>query len=229
MHHKAYMNLLIAEEQNPVIKEQLKAIVGEDSAGERPTDGTPREVKDLFGDGYLFIKEIIDMIDSGEDMSTLDICCGKGEGLDVLGPRSLGVDIHVGEDSHSRVIKDDLTNPEQSIYPDIVTWFQGIEHFSAEDSDNIINNVLDVYMPDTVIISTINKDCDPWVSGWFILTGHYNPYHVNEFDAFEFQELSQYFTDTMFYSQYWVPNKGSVFVPGLYEDAINFYMVAKTA
>lgn len=223
---KEYLRLIIKKETNTSIKEQLIAILGEEGSGERPTEETPKSIFELFEDGYIFFGDFISSNSAAEglDLSVLDICCGKGSGLKHLGNNALGVDI--AENDNDLVYEDDLFNPHRKWRFDVVSWLQGIEHFEKEDSELILETIKNIYRPETVLISTINKDCNPWIDGEFILTGKYNPYHLNEFDAFEFQELAKHFSASIFISQYWVDGQ-SVFVNGLYEDAINFYMVGE--
>lgn len=221
-----YLRQLARDETDPLIKEQLLAILGEGSAGERPGNNTPKAIIDLFDDGYVFFSKLIrDICGAPVNEDILDLCCGEGTGLKHFGPNAFGVDINLTD--NPKVIKDDLINPTIAKDYDIVTWLQGIEHFNKDDQNKIFDTILHWYKASSVMISTINKDCNPWVDGSFILTGDYNPYHLHEFDAFEFQDLARHFNEdapVLFFSQYWVDGQ-SVFVSGLYEDAINFYLI----
>jgi len=210
-------------EKDPKIKSQLLDILKEPSVGERPGDSTPQSIKDLLNDGYIFFGNIINQYFGHS--SVLDLCCGEGKGLKYFGHNASGVDII--ENDNLCVFKDDIINPKISNAEDnfdVVTWLQGIEHFTLEDQEKIFNTIKNIYKPDFVLISTINKDTDPWIDDNFILTGKYNPFHLYEFDSFDFQELSKNFEHCIFYSQYWVDGQ-SVFVSGLYEDAVCFFLV----
>ena len=188
---------------------------------ERIDGNEPKEITEMFIFPYNFFKSN-NFIES-KYFSIVDVGCGNGSGTKILG--CIGIDKYLPEKPDFPCLKKDVSIKNSFNYLgrfDLAISFQVIEHIDSFRLENYINNIKS--LSSSYIMSTVNKNMYPFIGDVEVYLGIKNEFHLNEFSELDFYKLGKYFKQCFFFSQV-KTNKGYKMVPGLFSNAVNFYIL----